>query len=116
MRGDKVARVNVRAAMFMVRATNRAILPVLWRTPDVTNLIQPFLLRPLRPLFCEATNVRPEDCFAGKVILADIPAQEHGIVGKLAALVFKRLLQLAIMRRHGPPAAPHRDASLRVGA
>jgi len=69
----------------------------------LTNLIQPFLLRPLRSLFCEATNIRPEDCFAGKVILVDIPVQEHGIVGKLAALVFKRSFQHAIMRRHGPP-------------
>jgi hypothetical protein len=69
----------------------------------LTNLIQPFLLRPLRSLFCESTNIKPEDCFKGKVILVDIPVQEHGIVGKLAALVFKRAFQLAIMRRHGPP-------------
>ncbi len=33
MRGGKVARVNVRDGDVHGRATNRAILPVLWRTP-----------------------------------------------------------------------------------
>jgi hypothetical protein len=38
-----------------------------------TNLVRPFLTRPLRPLFCEETNVTPEMCFDGKILLIDIP-------------------------------------------
>jgi hypothetical protein len=68
-----------------------------------TSLVRPFLTRPLRPLFCESTTVRPEDCFKGKIFLIDIPVQEYHQTGKLAALAFKRCFQLAVMRRSGPP-------------
>jgi hypothetical protein len=68
-----------------------------------TNLVRPFLTRPLRPLFCEQTNVRPEMCFEGAIILVDIPVQEYGLTAKLAAIAWKRAFQLAVMRRSGPP-------------
>lgn len=68
-----------------------------------TNLVRPFLTRPLRPIFCEGTNIRPEQCFEGKIFLIDIPVQEYHQTAKLAALAFKRCFQLAIMRRSGPP-------------
>ncbi len=68
-----------------------------------TNLVRPFLTRPLRPIFCEETNVWPEMCFDGKILLIDIPVQEYHQTAKLAALAFKRCFQLAIMRRSGAP-------------
>jgi hypothetical protein len=68
-----------------------------------TNLVRPFLTRPLRPLFCDKTTVWPEMCFEGKIFLIDIPVQEYHQTGKLAALAFKRCFQLAIMRRSGKP-------------
>jgi hypothetical protein len=68
-----------------------------------TNLVRPFLTRPLRPLFCEQTTITPEACFEGKITLVDIPVQEFHLTGKLAALTWKRSFQLATMRRHGPP-------------
>ena len=68
-----------------------------------TSLVQPFLTRPLRPLFCEQTTVTPEACFDGKILLIDIPVQEYGLVGRLAGHVWRRAFQLAIMRRSGPP-------------
>jgi hypothetical protein len=68
-----------------------------------TNLVRPFLTRPLRPLFCEGTSIRPEMMFDGAIFLIDIPVQEYHLTAKLAALAFKRTAQLAIMRRSGPP-------------
>jgi len=65
--------------------------------------VRPFLTRPLRPLFCEQTTITPEACFSGKLILVDISVQEFHLVGKLAALAWKRCFQLAVMRRSGPP-------------
>jgi hypothetical protein len=67
------------------------------------NLTRPFLTRPLRALFCGDTNVTPEMCFDGKILLVDIAVQEYGITARLAALAFKRCFQLAVMRRSGPP-------------
>jgi hypothetical protein len=68
-----------------------------------TNLVRPFLTRPLRPLFCEQTTITPEACFDGRIVLLDIPTQELHLTAKLAAIAWKRSFQLAIMRRHGPP-------------
>jgi hypothetical protein len=68
-----------------------------------TNLVRPFLTRPLRPLFCEETTVTPERCFDGAIILVDLPVQEYGLTARLAAIAWKRAFQLAVMRRSGPP-------------
>ncbi len=68
-----------------------------------TNLVRPFLTRPLRPIFCEESNIRPEMMFDGKIFLIDIAVQEFHQTAKLAAIAFKRTAQLAIMRRSGPP-------------
>jgi len=69
-----------------------------------SGLVRPFLTRPLRPIFCEGTNITPEMCFTeGKIILCDFPVAEYSTVGRLAALAFKRCFQLAILRRSGPP-------------
>ena len=70
-----------------------------------SGLVSPFLTRPLRPLFCEDTTVRVEQCFEGKLLLIDVPVQEYGVVGRLCAQIYKRCLQLAILRRSGPPVA-----------
>jgi hypothetical protein len=68
-----------------------------------TGLVRPFLTRPLRPLFCEETTVRPEMCFDGAIILVDIPVQEYGLTARMAAIAWKRAFQLAVMRRSGAP-------------
>jgi hypothetical protein len=71
-----------------------------------TQLVTPFLSRPLRPLLCEQTNITPEMCFEqGKIFLVDVPVQEYGLTAKLCAVAFKRCFQLAVMRRAGPPGA-----------
>jgi hypothetical protein len=68
-----------------------------------SQLITPFLARPLRPLLCEETNITPELCFEGKIFLIDMPVQEYGLTAKLCAVAFKRCFQLAVMRRSGKP-------------
>jgi hypothetical protein len=68
-----------------------------------TSLVRAFLTRPLRPLFCEETNVTPEMCFEGKLILIAIPVSEYGLTARVAALTWKKAFQIAVMRRSGPP-------------
>jgi hypothetical protein len=82
----------------MLSDRTRGILLIMF-----TNLARPFLTRPLRPIFCEGSNIRPEMMFDGAIFLIDIPVQEYHLTAKLAALAFKRTAQLAIMRRSGPP-------------
>ena len=62
-------------------------------------LSRPFTTRPLRRLFCEDTNVRPEDCFDGKILIIDLPVQDFRLAGRVAALAWKYCFQLAVMRR-----------------
>ncbi|MBS0448505.1 MAG: TraM recognition domain-containing protein [Proteobacteria bacterium] len=103
-KGDPAARADFRECRrFHLRdypslsSRTRGVVEIMF-----SSLTQPFLTRPLRPLFCEATTVTPEACFAGKILLIDLPVQEYGLVGKLAALAWKRAFQLAVMRRTGP--------------
>jgi hypothetical protein len=69
----------------------------------VEQLINPFLVRPLRPLLAEQTTFTPEMLFDGKLVLVDVPTQEYGLTGRMLAIALKRCVQLAIMRRSGPP-------------
>ena len=68
-----------------------------------TKMAQPFGLSPLRKLFSTDTTCKPEDTFAGKILLIDVPTQEFHLVGKISAILWKYCTQIAIMRR---PAAP----------
>lgn len=65
-------------------------------------LVRPFITRPLRKLFSTDTNVTPEDTFAGKVIIIDLPVQEFRIARRVANLVWKYCTQVAILRRTRP--------------
>jgi hypothetical protein len=64
------------------------------------------LLRsPFRQLFCGSTTVTPNDTFAGKVIVLNLPVKEYGEVGRFAQILFKTVWQRAVERRgsHGRP-------------
>ena len=52
-------------------------------------LVRPFITRPLRKLFSTDTNLTPEDAFAGKIILVDLPVQEFRLAGRVASLAWK---------------------------
>lgn len=71
-------------------------------TLTFSMLIRPFVTRPLRKLFAEDTNVRPEDTFAGKIIIVDLPIQEFRLVGRVANLAWKYCFQIAVLRRMQP--------------
>jgi hypothetical protein len=64
-----------------------------------TSMIDVFNRGSLRELFCETTNVTPDDALAGKVIVVDLPVKEFAEVGQLAAVVWKYLFQRAVERR-----------------
>lgn len=70
---------------------------------DVLATIAAFHDRYLRRLFCEDTNISPEACFDGKIIVIDLPVQEFGLTGRVAAMAWKYCTQAAIMRRPSPP-------------
>lgn len=66
-------------------------------------LVRPFITRPLRQLFgLPESNIQPEDCFSGKIILVDLPVQEFRLAGRLANLAWKYCFQVAVMRRTLP--------------
>lgn len=68
-----------------------------------TMLVRPFITRPLVQLFSQpVTNITPEECFAGKVIVIDLPVQEYHLAGRLANLAWKYCFQRAVMRRELP--------------
>jgi type IV secretory pathway TraG/TraD family ATPase VirD4 len=62
-------------------------------------MVQPFLFRPCRRLFTTDTTIKPEDTFAGKIIIVDLPIQEFRLAGRVAALAWKHCFQIAVMRR-----------------
>lgn len=65
-------------------------------------LVRPFITRPLRRLFSTDTNVKPEDAFAGKIIIVDLPVQEFRLAGRVANLAWKYCFQVAVLRRMQP--------------
>lgn len=66
-------------------------------------LVRPLVTSPLLPLFGSAqTNVTPEDCFDGKIIIIDVPVQEYRLAGRIANLAWKYCFQIAVMRRTPP--------------
>jgi hypothetical protein len=104
-RGDSQARKDLEECRTyfltdypMLSDRTRGVIEIMF-----TSLVRPFLTRPLRPIFCEDSNIWPEMCFEGKILLIDIPVQEYHQTAKLAALAFKRCFQLAVQRRAGPP-------------
>lgn len=53
----------------------------------------------LRELFGTTTNLTPEACLEGKVIVVDLPVKEFAEVGQFAAVLWKFLFQRAVERR-----------------
>jgi hypothetical protein len=68
----------------------------------LSMLVRPFITRPLRKLFSTDTNIRPEDAFAGKIIIIDLPVQEFRLAGRVANLAWKYCFQVAVLRRMQP--------------
>lgn len=58
------------------------------------------LLRsPFRTLFSTDTTVTPEDSFAGKLIILNLPIKEYGDAGRFAQVLFKTVWQRSVERR-----------------
>lgn len=68
-----------------------------------TVLIRPLVTRPLRKLFSSDTNITPEETFAGKIIIVNLPVQEFRLAGRIANLAWKYCFQVAVLRRMQPP-------------
>ena len=64
-----------------------------------TSMADVFNRGVLRELFCTTTNVTPEACLDGKIVVVDLPVKEFSEVGQFAAVLWKYLFQRAIERR-----------------
>lgn len=67
-----------------------------------TSMADCFLRGMLRNLFCTDTNFRPEDTFAGKIIIFNLPVKEYNELGQFAQVLFKYVWQRAVERRIPP--------------
>jgi hypothetical protein len=66
-----------------------------------------FLRGVLRNLFCTDINFTPEDTFAGKIIVMNLPIKEHNELGQFAQVLFKFIWQRAVERRIPPRTSRH---------
>ncbi len=73
-----------------------------------TAMADPLLRGVLYKLFCTETNIRPEDTFAGKIILLNLPIKQFGAAGRAVQVLFKSVWQDAVERR------PRREDALPV--
>ena len=71
-----------------------------------TSMADCFLRGMLGRLFCADRNFAPEDTFAGKIIILDLPVKEHNELGQFAQMLFKYIWQRAVERRIPPGLAP----------
>ena len=62
----------------------------------VGNTIKPFLTGAFRTLFCSQTNIVPEVCREGAIIVLDIPIRKYGKMAAIAQQLFKLNWQLAM--------------------
>lgn len=60
----------------------------------------------LRELFGTATNVTPDDCLDGKILVVDLNVKEYDAVGRYAAAIWKAQFQRAVERRAAGEADP----------
>jgi hypothetical protein len=74
-----------------------------------TSMADCFLRGMLRTLFCTDLNFQPEDTFAGKIIVLNLPVKEYNELGQFAQVLFKFVWQRAVERRI-PPQTPRSDA------
>lgn len=71
-----------------------------------TGIGEPFSRGLLRQLFSETTTVVPEDTFAGKIIILDLPQKQFNEMGVFAQVLFKFCWQRAVERRSIVPDSP----------
>lgn len=64
-----------------------------------TSMADCFLRGMLRDLFCTDLNFTPEDTFAGKIIVLNLPVKEFNELGQFAQVLFKFVWQRAVERR-----------------
>jgi hypothetical protein len=57
----------------------------------------------LRDLFSTTTTVSPLDVLEGKVVVVDLPVESMGLAGLFAGILWKRSMQLALLRRQVVP-------------
>ena len=74
-----------------------------------TSMADCFLRGMMRSLFCTDTNFRPEDSFAGQIIILNLPVKEYNELGLFAQVLFKFVWQRAVERRI-PPGISRADA------
>ena len=67
-----------------------------------TSMADCFLRGMLRTLFCTGLNFGPEDTFAGKIIVLNLPVKEYNELGQFAQVLFKFVWQRAVERRIPP--------------
>jgi len=67
-----------------------------------TSMADCFLRGMLRTMFCTDLNFRPEDSFAGKIIILNLPVKEYNELGQFAQVLFKYIWQRAVERRIPP--------------
>ena len=72
----------------------RSIVVAMYRA-----LVEPLMHEPLQSLFCTDTNVRPSDCFDGKIIVVDLSVHEFRQSGLLAQLIWKMVFAQAVKDR-----------------
>lgn len=65
-----------------------------------SSILEPFLSSPiLNRLFCGKTNLSLDSMLDGKIVLLNLPIQQHEHAGKLAQMMFKHILQKRIEER-----------------
>lgn len=53
----------------------------------------------MKDLFGTGTNVTPQDVLAGKILIVDMPTASYRVLGKITAVMWKEVMQLAILDR-----------------
>jgi hypothetical protein len=66
---------------------------------DFTGMFDPLTRGKIGELFGTTTNLTPEDMFAGKVIIVDLPVARYREIAQYAALIWAQLFQRAVDRR-----------------
>lgn len=68
----------------------------------ITALTETFFDPVMEELFCSDTNIIPEHCMQGAIVLVNLPLKNYPTQGLLAASIWKHLFQQAVERRSDP--------------
>jgi len=66
---------------------------------DITGMCDPLTRGKIGELLCTTTNISPDDIFAGRVVIIDLPVAKYRKVGQHAALIWAQTFQRAVDRR-----------------